>query len=287
MNKNFDLHRLGMVIRWDILTNWKDYFKRIAILGILFALISVFQLHNFSNLLQNGSQFLETDNMTQFLQERVCIFYLVTCSAIFFIFAASIFYNMKTKLQRENFLMLPASLLEKYVARLLITTVGGIVMMVIALVFADLIQFIFSLFMTPGHHGSLTWATLLLIFDNHNNADLAYAITFQESIERSLFIWSFVIFSHSFCALGGAFYRKNPALLTACTCFVLLLVFGYIGSHLSDLGIHFSIANDSLLQDAVYTTSIVIFLALAAFNYWASYKLFARMQVICNKWINI
>ena len=30
-----------------------------------------------------------------------------------------------------------------------------------------------------------------------------------------------------------------------------------------------------------------VFLALAAFNYWASYKLFTRMQVICNKWINI
>ncbi len=31
----------------------------------------------------------------------------------------------------------------------------------------------------------------------------------------------------------------------------------------------------------------VIFLALAAFSLWASYKLFTRMQVICNKWINI
>ena len=30
-----------------------------------------------------------------------------------------------------------------------------------------------------------------------------------------------------------------------------------------------------------------VLLALAAFNYWASYKLFTRMQVICNKWINI
>ena len=37
---------------------------------------------------------------------------------------------------------------------------------------------------------------------------------------------------------------------------------------------------------AVFTSSAV-FLALAAFNYWASYKLFTRMQVICNKWINI
>ena len=31
----------------------------------------------------------------------------------------------------------------------------------------------------------------------------------------------------------------------------------------------------------------VVFLALAAVSLWASYKLFTRMQVICNKWINI
>lgn len=286
MNKTFDLYRLSMVIRWDVLTNWKDYFKRIAILGILFALISVFQLHSFSKLLQCGSQFVEGYNMTDFFQDKVCVFFIITCSAIFFIFASCIFYNMKTKLQRENFLMLPASLQEKYVARLLITSIGGIVMMIISLVFADFIQLIFSLFMTPGYHGSLTWATFLLIFDNHNNADLAYTITFHESIERSVLIWSFIIFSHSFCVLGGTFYRKNPALLTACTCFVLLLIFGYIGSRLSNLGLYYTIPT-GLWQDAAYVTFIVIFLALAAFDYWASYKIFARMQVICNKWINL
>ena len=29
MNKTFDLHRFGMVLRWDLLTNWKSYFYSI------------------------------------------------------------------------------------------------------------------------------------------------------------------------------------------------------------------------------------------------------------------
>lgn len=30
MNKTFDLHRFGMVLRWDLLTNWKSYFYSMA-----------------------------------------------------------------------------------------------------------------------------------------------------------------------------------------------------------------------------------------------------------------
>lgn len=41
MNKTFDLHRFGMVLRWDLLTNWKGYFYRTAGLAIGIILLSI------------------------------------------------------------------------------------------------------------------------------------------------------------------------------------------------------------------------------------------------------
>lgn len=114
----------------------------------------------------------------------------------------------------------------------------------------------------------------------------------DNSWQTILEVYSFLIFAHSFATLGGAFYRKFPVLLTACTGLAICLIFGYIINELGKAGwldfvgtLH--IEEGSSAQYFAVFTSSAVFLALAAFNYWASYKLFTRMQVICNKWINI
>ena len=47
MNKTFDLHRFGMVLRWDLLTNWKSYFYSIAGLAIGIIMLSISMLYSF------------------------------------------------------------------------------------------------------------------------------------------------------------------------------------------------------------------------------------------------
>lgn len=47
MNKTFDLHRFGMVLRWDLLTNRKSYFCSIAGLAIGIIMLSIPMLYNF------------------------------------------------------------------------------------------------------------------------------------------------------------------------------------------------------------------------------------------------
>ncbi len=47
MNKTFDLHRFGMVLRWDLLTNWKSYFCSIAGLAIGIIMLSISMLYSF------------------------------------------------------------------------------------------------------------------------------------------------------------------------------------------------------------------------------------------------
>lgn len=288
MNKTFDLHRFGMVLRWDLLTNWKGYFYRTAGLAIGIILLSISMLYFFLHsyfIVEKGLDFYYECRMTGFL---AAIFTL-----LFFVSASNIFGNMKTKLQRESFLMLPANNLEKYAARLLMMSIGSILMMMIATLIADFVQFVFSFFMTPGHHASIIGCFLSQIYktatDTSNNP--ISILAWQWKIDAALPGWSFLIMIYSFCLLGGTFFRKQPIILTAVSGIIIFMIIGYCGSELEEWGAfdffkHLNYDNPGTsLCMAIFWS--VIFLALAASSLWASYKIFTRMQVICNKWINI
>lgn len=289
MNKTFDLHRFGMVLRWDLLTNWKSYFYSIAGLAIGIIMLSISMLYSFPHshfIVEGGGlDYYYECRMTGFL---AAIFILFT-----FISACNIFSNMKTKLQRESFMMLPANNLEKYAARFLMMSIGSILMMMIATLIADFVQFAFSFFMTPGHHASIIGCFISQIYKTatsnpHNPISI---LAWQYKIDAALLGWSFLTMIYSFCLLGGTFFRKQPIILTAVSGIIIFMIIGYCGSKLEDWGafdffahLNYNNPGTSLCMAIFWS---VIFLALAAFSLWASYKLFTRMQVICNKWINI
>ena len=288
MNKTFDLHRFGMVLRWDLLTNWKSYFYSIAGLAIGIIMLSISMLYSFphSHFIVEGDlgNYYE-GNMTGFLAAIVILF--------FFISPCNIFSNMKTKLQRENFMMLPANNLEKYAARFLMMSVGSILMMLIATLIADFVQFVLSFFMTPGYHASIIGSSLRQIYEAATNTgdNPICILAGQYKIDAAILGWSFLTMIYSFCLLGGTFFRKQPIILTAVSGIIIFMIIGYCGSELEEWGAfdffkHFNYDNPGTsLCIAIFWS--VVFLALAAFSLWASYKLFTRMQVICNKWINI
>ena len=288
MNKTFDLHRFGMVLRWDLLTNWKSYFYSIAGLAIGIIMLSISMLYSFphSHFIVEGDlgNYYE-GNMTGFLAAIVILF--------FFISPCNIFSNMKTKLQRENFMMLPANNLEKYAARFLMMSVGSILMMLIATLIADFVQFELSFFMTPGYHASIIGISLSQIYKAATNTgdNPICILAGQYKIDAAILGWSFLTMIYSFCLLGGTFFRKQPIILTAVSGIIIFMIIGYCGSELEEWGAfdffkHFNYDNPGTsLCIAIFWS--VVFLALAAFSLWASYKLFTRMQVICNKWINI
>ena len=289
MNKTFDLHRFGMVLRWDLLTNWKGYFNRIAGLAIGIILLSISMLYSFPH-----SYFIEEGDLGNYYECRMTGFLAAIYILLIFVSASNIFGNMKTKLQRESFLMLPANNLEKYAARFLMMSVGSILMMLIATLVADFVQFILSFFMTPGYHASIIGSSLSQIYkiETIGGNNPISILAWHEKIDAALLGWSFLIMIYSFCLLGGTFFRKQPLILTAVSGIIIFMIIGYCGSKLEDwgvFGVHYYENYYSQAPTLSMTTIFwsVVFLALAAFNYWASYKLFTRMQVICNKWINI
>lgn len=288
MNKTFDLHRFGMVLRWDLLTNWKSYFYSIAGLAIGIIMLPISMLYSFPH-----SHFIVEGDLGNYYEGNMTVFLAAIFILFIFISACNIFSNMKTKLQRENFMMLPANNLEKYAARFLMMSVGSILMMLIATLIADFVQFVLSFFMTPGYHASIIGSSLSQIYKAATNTgdNLICILAGQYKIDAAILGWSFLTMIYSFCLLGGTFFRKQPIILTAVSGIIIFMIIGYCGSELEEWGAfdffkHFNYDNPGTsLCIAIFWS--VVFLALAAFSLWASYKLFTRMQVICNKWINI
>lgn len=288
MNKTFDLHRFGMVLRWDLLTNWKSYFYSIAGLAIGIIMLSISMLYTFPL-----SHYIVGGDLGNYYEDSMTGFLATILIAFFFVSACNIFSNTKTKLQRENFLMLPANNLEKYAARFLMMSVGSILIMVIATLIGDFVQFTLSFFMTPGYHASIIGSSLRQIYEAATNTgdNPICILAGQYKIDAAILGWSFLTMIYSFCLLGGTFFRKQPIILTAVSGIIIFMIIGYCGSELEEWGAfdffkHFNYDNPGTsLCIAIFWS--VVFLALAAFSLWASYKLFTRMQVICNKWINI
>lgn len=280
MNKTFDLHRFGMVLRWDLLTNKKKYL--FGLLGLILGftgcfVCSLYSIRGWASAIAHGESAPGTPSLNDHYIDQTYTFFWIFLDIVMVVMAAKIFHNMKSKLSRESFLMLPATNLEKYIARLLLMNVGAFVMVLVALVGGDMIQFLFSFAISPTFHMSVTWPILskwATFFISNINIETICAI----------------LFIHSFCTLGGSFYRKQPAVLTLVTGCILAFIFGYTITELHNLGVfpldgHMN--EDEIQTTICKTLAITSSLAFAGFNYWASYKLFTRMQVICNKWINI
>lgn len=272
-NNNFQFSRLLMVMRWDMFTNLKSYLN--MMLGMTFALLPFFimQLYQLSKQYQLFPDTIDLSylGMSQYV--------LMIFSIAMYMMATQIFMVMKTTGQREQFLMLPASNLEKYISRFLFSTLGAAVAMITAIVVSDLVQLIFSFVLLPGHHQSVCLSIMALLWKIWT--------TFIESIDSagalmlSLLIMTCGVLVHSFFILCGTLFRKHTIVVSG----ILFIVMTYLVIYVIE-SVPGTITTCLMHGDNSWLFSIAELL-LAGFQYWLSYKVFTRMQVICNKWINL
>lgn len=274
-NNNFQFSRLLMVMRWDMFTNLKSYLN--MMLGMTFALLPFFimQLYQLSKQYQ---LFPDTIDLSYWGMSQ---YVLMIFSIAMYMMATQIFMVMKTTGQREQFLMLPASNLEKYISRFLFSTLGAAVAMITAIVVSDLVQLIFSFVLLPGHHQSVCLSTMALLWKIWT--------TFIESIDStgalmlSLLIMTCGVLVHSFFILCGTLFRKHTIVVSGILFIVMIYLVIYVIESVPD-----TITTCLMHGDNSWIFCLLIAeLLLAGFQYWLSYKVFTRMQVICNRWINL
>lgn len=284
MNKVLDFHRLAMVLRWDALSNWKKYVRSTLGLAFVFSFICIW----YQFMRSNG--YVTYNDVKDLYLGSVSGLFMFISFIIFFFCGSRIFINMKTKASRSLFLMLPATNMEKFISRLLYTVLGTSLMIVASWIIADIIQFVFSLFLTPGMQGSLVGTAFeeLFLKDNFDSSHFIVrngTSVLGQTFPVGMLLLSLTIFTHSFFTLGGTVFRKSATLLTICTSFILMFLTVLISSFVdADVLRHL---DQSIEPNTFGWLMVMVLLLLSAFNYWAAYKLFTHMQIINNKWFNI
>ena len=205
--------------------------------------------------------------------------------ALMMVAGCSIFKNLLSRQNRITFLSLPASNLEKYISRFIWVNVGYAIMFVIAVIFADLLLALFSLMLGLGVHGSVTVTLFAGLFESKTT--VLYSRILNPGY-FSVMVCTIMLFMQSSWTLLGTLFRKNAWLWTLCIQVFLgtswvMAIFGS-DSFLIQLWLSF---HSTLGHDLFFWTHIILGLAASALMYWGSYRIFCRMQVINNKWLNV
>lgn len=294
MNTSFDKTRFVKLLKWEMMTERKDY-MRFAI-GIALTLTFLFCATIIALYFDDVNRYPE-DVMLEFkkgIAMELSVFAWAVYLFAIFLGASFVFKNVATKQQRIAFFSLPASNLEKFLVRLLHVMIGYPLCFLVALAFADIMQLFLSFILLKGPDYSVMVKSVTALFTpfyNDINGEIIKGyLLFPNGftlvgITESLSYLTFFAFNYAFWIFCGTLFRRNAWLLTLASQvvigFVVIMIIRVLG--FPSVG---NLLNESSALALAYLC-IAIAWVVIALMYWGSYRLFSRMQVINNKWLNV
>ena len=263
-NNFFSFSRIAMVMKREIMENWKTNLYRLIGIYAAFALVMILHMWTMSS--GRSSQISFTTYCSNIMGTFVFIIGIASIA-----YAANIMENMITKEKRIAFLMLPATMIEKFVARFLIVTVGMAAAIIVA--------------------ASLAEITRYLVLPLFRGSGSALNMSYQNWLGE-LCGWAFLVWSHSLYILGGSYWYKKPFFKTLGTLMLISILCSVLSVHIISW-----VGNDGMrsfaewLEDnfqwmtlnKLLSLGVAFFSAFTMFNWWLSYRLFTRSQVIKPK----
>ncbi|WP_455664844.1 hypothetical protein [Phocaeicola sp.] len=293
-NNNFlSFPRIAMVMKREIMENWKTNIFRFIGLYAAFALVMIGNMWGASN---NASAFSDPAMFFNRCCSNIMASFVLIVGIASLAYAANIMENMITKEKRVSFLMLPATMIEKFVARFLIVTVGFALAVVAATSLAEITHYlVLPLFNVPEEfHQSFLYNLISMasidgeqVYRGPGSFNMGYNNWLGEACG-----WAFLIWSHSFYILGGSYWYKKPffktvgvLMLISIVCSVLLVhVISWIGAdNMQNIGEWLIDNFQWMTLNKLLSLGVAFFSACTMFNWWLSYKLFTRSQVIKPK----
>lgn len=294
MNTTFDKTRFVKLLKWEMMIERKDY-MRFAI-GIALTLTFLFCATIIALYFDDVNGYPE-DVMLEFkkgIAMKLSVFAWTVYLFTIFLGASFVFKNVATKQQRIAFFSLPASNLEKFLVRLLHVMIGYPLCFLVALAFADIMQLFLSFILLKGPDYSVVVKSVTALFTpiykDINGEIIKGWLLFPNGftlvgIMESLSYLTFFAFNYAFWIFCGTLFRRNAWLLTLASQvvigFVVIMIFRVLS--FPSIG---NLLNESSALTLVYLC-IAIAWVVIALMYWGSYRLFSRMQVINNKWLNV
>ena len=261
----FNFNRFGKVAKWS-LTNDRSYYLRsfLQVLVILTLIFLGFTTQFFSFKINGETRVYDS------CASIAMIIFLVNLIAG----PSLMFQSMKGKHDRQTLLMLPASNFEKYIMRYS-TWIILLPLYVIAFFGADLIQYLVNVL---GGNENVMFVTTKLI-DNVSDTMKHLWATERKFMLTDFFVA--MVWLHSVYALGGTFFRSHKYAILLTT--VAIIVYGLLHVWLFGKGSSSDEINPSDKTDIIWCISYGILIIV---NYWLSYRLFCRNQVI-GKFVNL
>lgn len=271
----FSLSRFGWVLKRDLIENGKLNLLRFV--G-LYALLTVILILNLSFSKPFEPQEIEGTLYTQF--DAFCSDLSTSLIFTFFFIGYYAFSQIMEPLQSKTtcitYLMLPATVCEKFLVRFVIVTAGFTLTWLIALGLLEITyQLIIPLFNMPDNFRCILFsAKRMRMF-----VDMDYTITTQWNSYYlwlgQLCIYMEMMWAGSLFMIGGVFWRKKALLKTLCVLTALILLIG-MRNFLLFHSNHWHSNKNMIIISAIFSLLIL-------FNWWLSYRLFTRSQIVKPK----
>ena len=266
----FSFNRFGKLASWSLTNDRKYYVKTfLQMLTVLTLVFLFFTMEHNGNAKFDGKEYV-SDHYSP------CFFVALYLFIINIVVGPSLmFYSMKGKHDRQTLMTLPASNLEKYLMRYS-TWIILVPIVLLAFFAADLIQYVVNWLLGRDY---TTFVTTHFLFDRYM-VGWRTIICNEMSRDGALKPYMIGLCVHSVFALGATFFRSRRfnAIFTT----IALIIFVELVMWLSN---NFGNA-DNTVNDGHYTTGYLVCIGLTMVNFWLSYRLFCRTQVI-GKYVNV
>jgi len=272
---NFDIKRFARVAQWT----WRMNFKGVLSFA---AGLSIGYLGPYIGWIYPYLKGMPADGESRLI-ERIA-FCVVIYLIVVIISGTWIFANMQTKAQRTTVKLLPATDLEKFLVNFLAVTLGAAVMAIVAFCIADIVRIVVCLIFGIDHVAiGLPYFLQMLFTDtDFAGSSVNAGRIFPTAVNFTALGWC--LWAQSLYVLGGTVLRRYQFVITSAVHVLLFIAFAVVVSYGS--GNVETTVMDEGLAPVFYAIGTVL-AAIAVLNWWLSYRIFKRMQVINNKWINL
>ncbi len=302
INNKFSFARLGAVLKCDLVEHrWSN----IAAFFIFFAAFLASQLANMNSIIGTGlSNSIPPDQyMPSLAANFVPFFYGVLSLTLMCAAADMCGVPLKTKGRGLNYLMMPATNMEKFVARALVNTILLIVMAFAALLLADLVRMLFvPLFEVKEFYGFTLPRILAEFGETFSSAYRTGGEVWGPTVDGTGRVIGFsayygavnvttmvaaFLFAHSLFILGGCVWRKaaiikiwiTQIVVTSAVVWIFVKLEPYVLPWLGDV-LTSLFETEQQAGMTLLSIAIPVLLALTALNWWLGYRLFSRKQVV-------
>ena len=280
--KQFDLNRFGRILKYHSFVIVPTWLRIMGIYVLVLFLAELFitrlQGMNYEVALENNPiELVYNLYATQVRQTALFGLFFLAIALLFG--ATNLFSHLKSKAQRSTYLTLPASNLEKYIASFLHAIVLLAIGTFVAYCVADALRMMLDLI-----SGRLIIWGVPYFFDSFHLYDAPWQLV--------PWIIGILLYLHSIYILGGTLFRKLNFVLTSILVIIgfFLVMWGVSATREWIDWYHFpksrSADGEPCFHWLFYVFMVLTYL-LTAVHYWLSYKIFCRMQVINNKWLNV